>query len=133
MVIDMTSPIGRIRVKVGDTADVPILPDNVYEFYFKENKENEKATVREVAYVILGVLSQNTRQRLDRIETFGQQAFDQYLKFIQQVINNPTTVLTTSGGYFGGYVGGISKSDFTKNLTNRDNIVTDMPPNAWGR
>lgn len=133
MIIDMTSPIGRIRMKVGDTADVPILPDNVYEYYLEENKGNERATIREVAYVILGTLTQNTRKRMDRIETFGQQSFDQYLKFIQQVINNPLASLTSSGEFCGGYVGGVSKSDFTKNLDNFDNIPTDMPLNAWGK
>ena len=124
MAIDVTTPEGRIRLRVGDVQDIQIFPDSIYTYYYQENNENENTTVKEMAYYILGALSQNTRERLDRIEYYGQEAFDNYLKFINVLIKDPRTSMSITGVY----CGGLSKEDMRENDSNPDvNTIQTRP------
>ena len=124
MAIDVNTPEGRIRLRVGDIQDVPILPDSIYTYYYQVNNSNENRTVVSIAYAILAALSQNTRERLDRIEYYGQEAFDNYLKFIDILIKDPRTSVTGAGVY----CGGLSKEDMRENNSNSDNNTSPITP-----
>ena len=124
MAIDFTTPEGRIRLRVGDTQDVQIFEDDIYTECYQKNNENENATIREMAYYILGYLAQNTRERLDRIEYYGQEAFENYLKFLNVLIKDPRTSMSITGVY----CGGLSKEDMRENDSNPDVNTSQTRP-----
>lgn len=124
MVLDLDNAVDRIRLACADFDDIPILPDNVYEYLLSKHSQNEAACIREAAMNILGVLSKNTRQRLDRLEVHGNESFEQYMKFINSVIRDP------SGAFSGGagiYAAGITKSDILANESNTSIIQRRIP------
>lgn len=101
-VLDLTLATDRVRLAVADTTDLPVFPTNVYEYLLSKHSNNETAAIKEAAYLILGQLTSKTRERLDRMEFWGNQSFEQYLKFIGEVIKNPNGYLNSAGVYAGG-------------------------------
>ena len=125
MVIDPSQAVDRVRLMVGDTQDLIILSDDTYQYLLDKNNGNENAAAKESAYMILAQLSYNTRVRLDRIETYSQQAFENYLKFIKEYIKSGTGPLALAGIY----AAGISKTDILQNQADPDIVQRRMP---WG-
>lgn len=123
MVLDLTQARDRVRLAVADTNDLPVLSNDVYDYLLSKYTNNETAATKEAAYLILGQLSFNTRERLDRIETYGNMAFDQYLKFIGEVIKNPNGYLNMAGIY----AGGVDKADFIANNEDQTVIQNKFP------
>jgi len=122
-VLDLTEPVDRVRLNVGDYLDIEIFPDSVYEYLLEKNTGNEIASSKEAAYLILGALSQKSgRQRLDRIEIHND-SFDNYLKFLKEFIKNPSGGLSVAGVY----AGGISKSDMLANWADPDIVQHPIP------
>lgn len=88
-VIDPTTPIGRIRLAVSDFSDLPFLPDSVYTQTLLSKNGNETTAKQAIAGYILGILSLRGHTKLQYMEIHGNQVFEQYLKFLDRVINNP--------------------------------------------
>ena len=108
--LDLTSAVDRVRLAVADYSDPEILTDETIEYVLTKNSDNENAAIRECAIYILGMLSQNTHQRLDRLEFWNETKFTQYLAYLKQVLLNPM--------YFqiaGIYAGGVDAEDFAAN------------------
>ena len=89
----------------------------------EKHSNNETAVIKEAAQIILGSLSYGTRERLDRIETFGNQAFEQYLKYLKEVIKSPTGNYASAGVY----CGGVYREDFINNVTDPEVIQKPIP------
>ena len=87
--IDPSTPVGKLRLAVGDIQDLPILPDIVYTQTLSYNDNNIKRSSQVVAGYIAGVLSQRTKEKLSFIEINGSDVFDNYMKFIKGVMTNP--------------------------------------------
>lgn len=88
-VLDPTTPIGKMRLRVGDYSDLPLLPDEVYQSALDEkNQSVPKASVL-VATYILAMLTGQTHQKLSQIEVFGAEWFQNYLAFVKATILNP--------------------------------------------
>ena len=118
--LDLTDPLSRCRLGTADFQDLQILPDNVYEYLLEKHSDNETAVIKEAAQIILGSLSYGTRERLDRIETFGNQAFEQYLKYLKEVIKSPTGNYASAGIYAGGiYVDDVLANQSDSNVIQR--------------
>lgn len=122
-VIDLTKAEDRVRLACADTSDLPILTDAVYTYLLTKHSDNEVAATKEAAYLILGQLSTATRERLDRIEFYGNQKFEQYLVFIKEVIKNPNGYLNSAGIY----AAGISISDIEANEDDPDIVKREIP------
>lgn len=89
MILDPTSPIGKMRLRVGDFSDLPLMPDSVYESALADsNNSVAKASVL-VATYILAMLTGQTHQKLAQIEVFGAEWFNNYLRFVKATILNP--------------------------------------------
>jgi hypothetical protein len=88
-ILDPTTPIGKMRLRVGDYSDLPLMPDSVYLSALKDcNNSVPKASVL-VATYILGMLTAQTHQKLAQIEVFGAEWFQNYLAFVKTTIQNP--------------------------------------------
>lgn len=88
-ILDPTTPIGKMRLRVGDYSDLPLMPDAVYLSALGDcNNSVPKASVL-VAQYILAMLTGQTHQKLAQIEVFGAEWFQNYLAFVKATILNP--------------------------------------------
>lgn len=120
--LDLTTAVDRVRLAIADYSDPEILDDTTIQYVLTKNSGNENASIRECATYILGVLSQDTRERLDRLEFYGNQRFSQYLTYLKQVLLNPQ--------YFqvaGIYAGGVDREEFVNNLADPTIINKRIP------
>ena len=89
MIIDPTTPIGKIRLRCGDFGDLSILPDTVYQSALDDCKQNIPRASQLCAQYILGTLTAKTHRKLASLETWSGEHFDHYVKFIKLTILNP--------------------------------------------
>lgn len=88
-VLDPTSSVGKMRLRIGDFSDLPLMPDEVYYSALSDcNNSLPKASAL-VATYILASLTGQTHQRLAQIEVFGGEWFKNYMLFVKSIINNP--------------------------------------------
>lgn len=89
MILDPTTNVGKLRLRVGDYSCVPIMPDEVYVSALQDTSNNLPRATKLMARYILGSLTGQTHQKLVQIEIFGNQHFEQYKKFIETTVLNP--------------------------------------------
>lgn len=122
MTIDLTEATDRVRLNCGDTSDLPYLDTATYQYCLDSNDANENAATRMAAQLILAQLSYGSHQRLDKIEQWGSEAFENYLKYIKQVITNPMYASIA-----GIYVAGMLKDDVAANNTDTTIVQHKLP------
>lgn len=123
--IDLSTPVGRIRAATGDWQDPVVLRDEDIEAVYTNSSENENQAIKTCAYYILATLARNGHERLDRIEIWGSDTFNNYLKYVEKVITNPAGGLGVGGASI--YAGGVDKEDFYNNLTDSTVINKRIP------
>lgn len=89
MILDPTSPIGMVRLRVADYSDLPLFPDSVYQAVLDENSGSIPATAKTMASYILGALSHKTHRKLAQIEVWGAEAFKNYKDFLILTVKDP--------------------------------------------
>lgn len=87
--IDINSPVGMLRLRVGDTRDIPVLPDEVYEQALEQNNGNLKAAAILCGQYILASLAFDGQQQMGIIQIWGQQVFKQYKEYLTMVVKDP--------------------------------------------
>lgn len=92
MALDPTSNIGKVRLRVGDFSDLPYLPDEVYQATLDDTSNNLPKSATIIAQYILGILSRKTHRKLQQLEVFGSDVFNQYLQFLKETILNPNQI-----------------------------------------
>lgn len=95
MILDPTTPIGKIRLRVGDYSDLPILPDEVYQSALDDCQSYLPRASVLVAQYILASLTGQTHQKLAQIEVYGGEWFTNYLAFVKATILNPNLMQVT--------------------------------------
>lgn len=91
-ILDPSSPIGKMRLRVGDYSDMPLMPDEVYASALTDcNNHLPRASVL-VAQYILASLTGQTRQSLAQVEVFGNEWFANYMAFVKLTISNPNNM-----------------------------------------
>lgn len=88
-IIDPTTPLGKIRLRIGDWQDLPLLPDSVIESALVDCNNNIPRAAKLCAQYILAMLTSKTHKKMAQLETWSDQQFDNYVKFIQMTILNP--------------------------------------------
>jgi hypothetical protein len=88
-VIDPTTSIGKIRLRIGDWSDLPILPDSVINSALEDCSDNVPRAAALCAQYILATLTAKTHRKLAQIETWSNEQFDNYVQFIKLTILNP--------------------------------------------
>jgi len=89
MIIDPSTPVGKIRLRIGDWADLPILPDYVIESALTDCNENVPRAASLCAQYVLGTLTAKTHRKLASIEVWSNEQFNNYIAFIKITIFNP--------------------------------------------
>lgn len=124
MVLDLDNPVHRVRANIADWSDLPTLSDDVIEQVLTQQSNNEAAASRVCATYILGILSQQTHERLDRIELWGSEKFNNYLKYIKEFITSPMNGLFANAGI---YAAGIDKAEVDANNSDPTIIPNKIP------
>jgi hypothetical protein len=88
-VIDPTTAIGKVRLRVGDFLDFPIFPDTVYQATLDDNGANVVRTSKTMAQYILAALTMRVHEKMAQVEVYGNQYVDNYVKFLKTTILNP--------------------------------------------
>lgn len=101
-VIDPTSDIGKLRLRCGDYSDLPIFPDEVYESVIEEVGGNLPSAAALMAQYILGALTAKTHKRLAQVEIWGDEWFDNYVRFLKMTVLNPNLMQVSPVPYIGG-------------------------------
>lgn len=88
-VLDPTSPLGKVRLKIGDWQDLVILPDAVIQSTLDDTNNNVNRAAQTCGMYILGILSGKTHKKLAQLEVWGSDRFAQYMKYLTMLVNDP--------------------------------------------
>lgn len=116
------SAVDRIRLNVGDTSDLPRLTDDVIEYYLSYNSNNESATTKQCAMLILAQMAHEGHDKISGLEFWGNEVYTNYKSFLKEVINGG--LYNATGGI---YVAGMLKEDVAENNSD-DTIVQHKLP-----
>jgi len=89
-IIDYDTPVGKLRMRLGDISDLPFLPDSVYLGVYNDCGKNLNKAVVQCGSMILGQLSYKTHRRMNQLEVFGNEAFKQFKEFLILTVKNPS-------------------------------------------
>ena len=101
MVIDPTTALGKVRLRIGDWSDIPILPDEVIQNALTECQQNLPRASALCAQYILATLTAKTHKRMSQVEVWSAEQFDNYVKFLQMTILNPHMMAVAPVPYVG--------------------------------
>jgi hypothetical protein len=87
--IDINSPVGLLRMRCGDTRDIPILPDDVYEAALTEKNGNLKSAAILCGNYILAQLAFDGQQQMGIITVYGNHVFQQYKEYLMLMVKDP--------------------------------------------
>lgn len=99
--IDPSTPVGKVRLRVGDWSDLPILPDSVIQSALTDSSDNVARAAALCAQYILATLTFKTHRKLGQIETWSGEQFNNYVKFLQTTILNPNLMTVAPIPYSG--------------------------------
>jgi hypothetical protein len=88
-IIDPTTDIGKLRLRVGDWGDITYLPDAVYQQTLTDTSNNLNRSAVICANYILALLTRSTRSKLAQIESYDNQEFEQYKEFLIMTVKDP--------------------------------------------
>lgn len=88
-VIDYSTDIGKLRMRIADTGDLPFLPDSVYAGVLAEKNNNLRTSAIALASMILGQLAFKTHKRLATLEIWGSEGFRNYSQFLIMTVKDP--------------------------------------------
>lgn len=122
-VLDLVgSAIDRIRLAIGDTLDIKWLTDEEIQYALDSNSSNEQAATKTAAQFILARMAYSGRERLDKLEFYGSDVFNQYMRFLKDVLNN--SVYNATGGIF---VAGMDLDDTRNNKLDTTIVQHKLP------
>lgn len=91
MIIDPTTNLGKLRLRVSDWSELPYLPDSVYLQTLADNNDNIQKSTVVIGNYLLGIFSQGTHRRLSQnLEVWGGERFSQYLKYLMLIVKDPS-------------------------------------------
>lgn len=89
MVLDLSQNEDKIRLRVGDYNDIPLLPTSVYTATLADNNNNVNKCVPIIATYILALFAQKSHSKLSYIEVWGSEVYDNYKDWLLKVVLNP--------------------------------------------
>jgi len=89
MIIDPTTALGKVRLRIADVGDMPYLSDSVIQSTLDDNAGNVVQAAKVCAYYVLGQLAHKTHRKLAQLEVWGAEAFTAYKQFLTMTVTNP--------------------------------------------
>lgn len=100
-VLDPSTPVGKIRLRVGDWKDLVILPDAVIESALSDCSDNVPRAAALCAQYILATLTTKTHRKLQQLETWSGEQFSNYVAFLKLTVLNPNLMTIAPIPYSG--------------------------------
>ena len=122
----MLTDIDKVRIEVGDMDKaLPILTDDVYQYFLDKNKNNIALSCVDAAKTILFKLSQQADDTVDILTLKGSKVAEQYRLALQLYLRDPSMnpLLNNARAWFGG----VSVSEMKANDANPDNNLIPKP------
>lgn len=101
-IIDPSTPLGKVRLRIGDWSDLPILNDAVITSALTDCQENVPRAAALCAQYILATLTFKTHRKLAQLETWSNEQFEHYVEFLKTTVLNPHLMATAPVPYSGG-------------------------------
>lgn len=89
-IIDPSTSLGKLRLRVSDWGDIPQMPDSVYLQTLEDNDQNVNRAAVTCALYLLGILSQRGHRKMGQLELWDNGKFDQYLKYLMLISKDPS-------------------------------------------
>lgn len=90
MAIDISTNVGKVRLRVGDISDIPYLPDSVYTQTLVDTSDNLAQASVICAKYILAQLAFSGHEKMVQLEVWGNDAFRQYKEFLLMTVKDPS-------------------------------------------
>jgi hypothetical protein len=91
LVIDPNTAIGKIRLRIGDWSDIPVLPDTVIQSTLDDSDNNVPRAAKLCAQYVLATLTSKTHRKMSlQLEVWGAEAYRIYKDFILLTIKDPS-------------------------------------------
>lgn len=126
MALNLNTLEGQLRLETGDVSDVAVMSDAEYTYILSQHNNVVKDSVLDALYAILARLAYNTDQRLDRIQFWGSQSYEQYKSFVEGKIKQIQGIGFVANN-FNVYAGGISKEDAANYAADTDLVQWQNP------
>lgn len=121
MALDFTKAVDRVRLKTGDTFEIPIYDDTIYQKVLDAANGNEyKAAVDMAGYILAKFANEGFRERASAYECYGKERFQSYLDYVREFLRTAKDDVIFNAKV---YAGGISLSDMQQNDMNPDNNI----------
>jgi hypothetical protein len=88
-IIDPSTSLGKVRLRIGDWSDLPILPDEVINSALDDCQGYVPRAAQLCAQYILATLTAKTHRKLAQLETWSGEQFDNYVAFLKLTVLNP--------------------------------------------
>lgn len=116
----INSKTDELRLLVGDIdEDCELLSDNDYKYFLNRFNNNPFTALKHVAYSILAKLAKYRRERTGQIEVYGAESFENYYKFVKDILDNPNSSINSIKN--GLIFGGVSRQAYYDSISNPDN------------
>lgn len=89
MILDLTQNEDKLRLRVGDYNEPLLLPTSVYTTTLQENDNNLSRSATAIATYLLAIFAQQTHEKLNYIEIWGDSTYQNYKDFLFNVLKNP--------------------------------------------
>lgn len=109
------SAVDRVRINTGDVDQPYIIDSAIIQYFLDDNGGDEYIATIKTLEAILAMFAKYTHEEVGDEEVWGQEAYENYRKLLQDYKNNPSYKSN-----FNPYAGGISKSDVKANRNNSD-------------
>lgn len=100
-IIDPSTPLGKVRLRIGDWQDLPILPDSVINSALEDCQSNVPRASALCAQYVLATLTAKTHRKLAQLETWSNEQFEHYVQFLKLTVLNPHMMTTSPVPYTG--------------------------------
>ena len=84
-IIDPTTSLGKCRLRCGDFSDNVLLPDSVYTQALLDASDNVNQASLVCATYILAMLSQKSHRKLQQLESWDNEKFNNYFKYLNMI------------------------------------------------
>lgn len=123
MTLDPTTPIGKVRLRVGDTTDgLYIYPDSVYQSTLDENNGSVNRASRTMCFYILAVMVQDSNVTLGVLSLYSADTAKAYTEYLKMMIKDSTFNGLCPIPYFGGADTPNPVVEFDETWTNNNNL-----------
>lgn len=102
MIIDPDTALGKVRLRIGDWSDLPILPNSVITSALTDCQGNVPRASALCAQYVLATLTAKTHRKLAQLETWSNEQFENYVDFLKLTVLNPHMMTTSPVPYTGG-------------------------------